>query len=82
MRDAALALEHPDPIELADSDPEVLEQRPAAAQEDRDEVDLEHVEEPCAQRTLGGGGAVDQDGRVAGGLAGRCEGRLEVVAVV
>ena len=82
MRDAALALEHPDPVELADPDPEVLEQRPTAAQEDRDEVDLELVEKPCAQRALGGGGAVDQDRRVAGGLTGRRERRLEVFVVV
>jgi uncharacterized glyoxalase superfamily protein PhnB len=47
--DAALTFENSDPLQLARFDAEVLEQPPPIAQQDRDQVDLELVEEPCGE---------------------------------
>jgi hypothetical protein len=46
VRDAALPFEHPDPVQLALSEPEVLEQPAPLTQQYRDEVDLKLVQEP------------------------------------
>jgi hypothetical protein len=45
--DAALTFENSDPLQVALFDAEVLEQPPPVAEEDRDQVDLEFVEQPC-----------------------------------
>jgi hypothetical protein len=47
---------------------EVLEEAPASAKEDRDQVDLDLVEGPGSEGELGDAGAVDEDVLVAGGL--------------
>ena len=70
MDDAAIAFQDPDPLKLALLDPEVLEQATAVAQEDRDQVDRELVEEPCADGTLCDARAVDQYLLVAGSPSG------------
>ena len=52
MDDATLTLENPDPLQLALLDAKVLEQPAPLAEQDRDQVDLELVEEPRGERTL------------------------------
>jgi hypothetical protein len=49
---------------------EVVEQAAALPEEDRDQVDLQLVEQPGAQALLGGVGAVQQDVLVPGGGLG------------
>ena len=69
MGDAALALEDPRALELDVLGAEVVEEAAALAEEHRDEMDLELVEDAGGERELRGSGAVDQDVLVARGLA-------------
>ena len=58
--DAVLALEHPRALELDVLGREVVEEAASLPEQDRDQVDLELVEEAGGERELGDGGAVDQ----------------------
>jgi hypothetical protein len=82
VRDTALTLEDAHPLELALLYAEVLEQRPAVAEQHGDEVDLELVEESGPQGALCGAGAVNQHVAVAGCLLGVADGGVEVAHVV
>src|SRR5215204_1081245 len=68
--DAALALEDPRAFELDVLGTEVVEEAASVAEENRDEVDLDFVEDAGGERELRGGGAVDQHVLVAGRLLG------------
>jgi hypothetical protein len=57
--DATLSFENSDPLQLALFDAEVLEQPPPIAVQDRDQVDLELVEEPCGEGAPRGARPVD-----------------------
>jgi hypothetical protein len=47
--DATLAFANADPLQPALFDAEVLEQPPAVTQQDRDQVNLKFVENPCGE---------------------------------
>jgi hypothetical protein len=76
--DAALTFENSDPLLLARFDAEVLEQPPPIALQDRDQVDLELVEEPCGEGALRDARPVDQHVLVAGSVPGVSHSVLEV----
>ena len=63
------------------SAPRCSNRRPALAEQDRDQVDLDLVEDAGGQRQLGDAGAVDEDVLVAGGLLGAGHRGGEVVDV-
>ena len=63
--DAGLALEDPRALQLDLLGSQALEQAAPLAEEHRDDMELELVEEAGGECKLGGSGAVDQDVLVA-----------------
>src|SRR5918999_5871285 len=78
MRDAVLPREHPDALELDVPGPEALEEPAALAQQHRDDVDLELLQQARSKRTLRGAGAVDEDVPVPRRLSRPCHRRRDV----
>src|SRR5918999_3320220 len=68
VRDTALALEDPGALKLDLLGSEALEQTTTLAEEDRDDVELDLVEDSGGERELRGSGAVDQHVLVARSL--------------
>ena len=68
VSDAAVALKNAGRLELDLLGRETLEQPPALAEEDGDDVELELVKDAGGERELRGAGAVDEDVPVSGGL--------------
>src|SRR2546428_701137 len=81
--DATLAFANSDPLQLALFDAEVLEQPPPVAEQDRDQVDLKFVEEPCGEGALHHDARpVDEHVLVAGSVLGISDCGIKVAHIV